>query len=187
MASRLLYERVMKPAAWAALAMLASACQPIVLEPDAGPAVNHPPRIVEGFETPAQTVFDGVTDADCRAIDFSVGSVEDDDIDQAVQERWVLNYDPADPNPDLGVTLTLQQNESQPAYRTDPPNAFVITAQALTTSQFASGSINRVDVFISDGFDNGGAPGKVVRPTDVLPDHYLVRHTWVITMSGSCP
>lgn len=171
----------------AAVAVLATACQPITVEPDAGPPANHPPRIVEGFASPPTVTIDGFgsTDGCTTSMQFSIGKVEDDDIDQDVQEHWVVDYDPSLPGPTLGETLTLTQLDTQPAFRTDPPNAFVLTGQKLKTLD--ARPVHTVDVYISDGFDYLPADGGVSPPDAVKPGYFLVRHSWVIYMSQECP
>lgn len=180
----------MRTAALAALTMLAFGCQPINEEPDAGPPVNHPPRIVEGFGTPQSTVIEVLqaTDNCTNELDFSVGKVEDDDIDQTVQERWVVDYDPNSATPAAVVTVTLQAVDNAPSFRTDPPKAFVLLSNSLKQLQPTS-QPHTIDVFISDGFDDVGQPGKSLKPTDVLPGYFLVRKSWVVYFAGGtgCP
>jgi len=198
MARRLLLSTWLLVAGVAALTMFPLACQPITEEPDAGAPVNHPPRIVEGGESPksalvygVQTSSSTVSSGDCaNGISFSVGTVEDDDLDQEVHERWIVDYDPN--NPELGEEVVLQPVQDQPAFRTDPPNAFFLSKAALESfGQTGPGTPpnlpHTVDVFVSDGFDTTGSPGKPLKPTDVLSGFYLVRHTWVIYMEGTCP
>ena len=123
----------------------------------------------------------GGTSPECTSgVPFSVGRVEDEDLDQNVQERWISDYTPT--VPDLGVTLTLQPIPSQPATRVDPSPAYLVPVSA-----FAVGVPHTVDVFISDGFDNSGSrDGGAVKPTDTLPDRYYVRHTWTVLLQEPC-
>jgi hypothetical protein len=176
----------MKLAATAACAMFATACQPITVEPDAGPPVNHPPFIDEGFETPAQAAVDGyqASDGCTRDLGFGIGKVEDDDIDQNVQEHWLLDFDPSNSAAVAFTPVTLTQDPAQPAIRTDTPNTFVVTARNLQTLDVSKPHV--VDVFISDGFDNVASDGGAVRPDSVLPGFFLLRHSWVIYMSQAC-
>jgi len=187
MASGLLFSMRMKLAAMAALAMLVSACQPITVEPDAGPPVNHPPVLL-GPESPSSVLVDAYQFTDgCQnaaPLPFNVGTVEDDDIDQDVQERWIIDLDPN--NPTLGETLTLSQDPSQPAFRNDSSHAFVITSSTLQNLFSSSSAPHTVDVFISDGFDYFPADGGTVRPDAVLPGSFLLRHSWVLYMSQGC-
>lgn len=163
----------------AALSMTLLACQPIDEEPDAGPPVNHPPRIVEGFATPDAVVVDVLQgNADCsKGVSFSVGKVEDDDIDQTIQERWTLDY----PGSSAFLQVTLQRVQNAPSFATDPSPAYVVNPQAV--AGLATGT-HVVDVYVSDGFDNA-EPG-VTRPTDVLPGSYLARKSWVLVKNAEC-
>lgn len=171
--------------------MSALGCQPINEEPDAGPPVNHAPRIVEEFSTPTASLIEVLQATDSCAqgaeIDFSVGEVEDLDIDQTIQERWLLDYDPTSTTPNLGETITLQAVPNNPAVRTDPPKAYVLSSSALR--QIADPKVPHVvDVFVSDGFDNvGPSDGGAIRPTDVLKGSYLVHKAWVIYFKDGSP
>jgi hypothetical protein len=169
------------------MAMLAFGCQPIVEEPDAGPPVNHPPRIDDRFSTPQASLIDvdAATDG-CTSstpLAFSLGEVIDEDIDQTVQERWLIDYDlhKDDATPDLGTTITLQPIQNSPSIRTDPTNAFPLSNKNLKLDDDGTGTPHVIDVFVSDGFDNNGpSDGGPVRPTDVLPNRALVHKAWVI-------
>lgn len=185
MASRLLLCCRLTGLLLAALTMSTLACQPIVEEPDAGPPVNHPPRIVEGFAAPPAVVVDLVQASNncTEPINFSLGKVEDPDIDQTLQERWTLDYDPA-ATAQTFQPYTLQRVPNAPSFATDQPDAFQIRIQDLR-DKFAVPSLTVVDVFVSDGFDDFQAgPTKV---TAVLPGRYVVRRSWVLSKAGACP
>ena len=183
MASRLLIPRRLTGSVLAALTML-TACQPIIEEPDAGPPVNHPPRIVEGFAAPPAVVVDVVQASNgCKeAINFSVGKVEDPDIDQTIQERWTLNYDP-DAAAQSFQPYGLQRVPNAPSFATDQPDAFPVQPAAL--QGLAVPSLTVVDVFVSDGFDSSQVGRTKV--TTTLPGRYVVRRSWVLSKAGACP
>lgn len=169
------------PLTAALLSMPLAACQPIVEEPAPTPAVNRPPRIVEGQAIPSLTLL-RTSAVGCSAIGFSAGLVEDADIDQVLQERWLIDYDAEDPNPSLGTTVTLQRIPNAPASATDPVPAYVVTPQRLQALRL--GESLTIDLLVSDGFDSVQA-GKL-DPFKVLEGRSLDRKTWVILADSSC-
>ena len=66
----------------------------LVARPETPPAVNHPPRFQRSSITPLTTkVVEPGPELNCQ-IDLKAGVVVDEDVNDELQARWFIDYDP---------------------------------------------------------------------------------------------